>query len=458
VKLRLAAPLVSLAVLGGALFVGGGTAGASFTFQPVSSDTLTNVNAQHQTQVDQDTFSWGSTIVSAFQVGRFATAGSGSSVTGFSTSTNGGATWTSGTLPGVTIYATPPGTHARAVDQSVGYDSVHHQWLIASLGMDLVGASYHEKELVVHRSTDGVTWSTPVSVVSTLGPDKSWIVCDNQPASAHLGRCYIAYSRNADNYAFAVVHTDDGGVTWSAPVKTPSSAAGYNVQPTVLPNGTLVVMATVNNETQSVAFRSTDGGITLSDPVNVAPISFHTVAGGLRVKDKPSVDIDAGGRIYAAWHDCSARALCAANDLVWSSSLDGITWTAPARVPLDVTTSTIDRFTAGLAVEPGTSGATAHLALVHYYLANAACTSSTCKLYAGFTESLNGGATWSAPVRLNSTAMKATWLPKTTLGRMFTDYNSVSFSNGHAVAVLAMATKPPAVGQFAQSMWGAVFS
>ncbi len=457
-KLRIVAPLAALAVLGTSFAVGGGVAGASFTFIQVSTDTLTNTDAQHQTQVDQDTFAWGSTIVSSFQVGRFATKGSGSSVIGFSTSTDEGASWTSGTLPGVTVYATPPGTHARAVDQSVAYDSVHGQWLIASLGMDLVGSSYQEKELVVHRSGDGLTWNAPVSVISTYVPNKSWVVCDNQPSSPYLGRCYIAFTRTNDNSALAVVHSDDGGLTWSPLVKTPTSAMGANAQPIVQPDGTLVIVATLSNETQVLAFRSTDGASTIAEPVVVASVTAHTLAGGLRGRDKPSVDVDAAGRVYAAWHDCSARIACSANDLVWSSSLDGLTWTAPVRVPLDLTTSAVDRFTAGLAVEPGTSGATAHVALVHYYLANANCTATTCKLYAGFTESLNGGATWSASVRLNSTAMKPTWLPKTNLGRMFTDYNSVSFSNGHAVAVMAMATAPPAPGQFAQSMWGAVFS
>ena len=69
----------------------------------VSSDPYTDAQAQHRTEVEPDTFSFGSTIVSAFQVGRVS--GGGSSNIGWATSTNGGATWTNGFLPGITTNA-----------------------------------------------------------------------------------------------------------------------------------------------------------------------------------------------------------------------------------------------------------------------------------------------------------------------------------------------------------------
>ena len=66
----------------------------------VSKDPFTNATSQHRTEVEPDTFAFGSTIVSAFQVGRVF--GGGSSNIGWATSTNGGATWTNGFLPGIT--------------------------------------------------------------------------------------------------------------------------------------------------------------------------------------------------------------------------------------------------------------------------------------------------------------------------------------------------------------------
>src|SRR5215469_6084969 len=69
----------------------------------LSSDPYTNNTSQHQTEVEPDSFSNGSTIVMAFQVGRFFDGGA--SNVGWATSTNGGATWTSGFLPGITTFA-----------------------------------------------------------------------------------------------------------------------------------------------------------------------------------------------------------------------------------------------------------------------------------------------------------------------------------------------------------------
>src|SRR5947208_4605077 len=68
----------------------------------LSTDTFTNASSQHATEVEPDTFAFGSTIVSAFQVGRIFSGG-GADI-GFATSTDGGTTWTGGLLPGITTF------------------------------------------------------------------------------------------------------------------------------------------------------------------------------------------------------------------------------------------------------------------------------------------------------------------------------------------------------------------
>src|SRR6185369_17866277 len=77
-----------------------GPASANVPLTQVSTDPFTDAQAQHRTEVEPDTFTFGTTIVSAFQVGRVS--GGGSSNIGFSTSTDGGATWTQGFLPAST--------------------------------------------------------------------------------------------------------------------------------------------------------------------------------------------------------------------------------------------------------------------------------------------------------------------------------------------------------------------
>src|SRR2546429_6061509 len=91
---------IGAAAAAGALAVGASPALANLALTQVSSDPFTNSTSQHATQVEPDTFSSGSTIVSAFQSGRFTDGGS--SDIGFATSTDGGANWTHRFLPRVT--------------------------------------------------------------------------------------------------------------------------------------------------------------------------------------------------------------------------------------------------------------------------------------------------------------------------------------------------------------------
>ena len=63
----------------------------------ISSDPFTNTDSQHATQVEPDSFAFGSTIVTAAQTGRFNNGGASNIC--WSTSTNAGMSWTSGCLP-----------------------------------------------------------------------------------------------------------------------------------------------------------------------------------------------------------------------------------------------------------------------------------------------------------------------------------------------------------------------
>src|SRR4051812_38520049 len=77
-----------------------GPASANVALNRISSDPFTNTTSQHRTEVEPDTFAHGSTVVSAFQVGRFLNGGA--SDVGWARSGDGGRTWTSGFLPGMT--------------------------------------------------------------------------------------------------------------------------------------------------------------------------------------------------------------------------------------------------------------------------------------------------------------------------------------------------------------------
>src|SRR5271155_2161869 len=111
----------------------GSAARAQSGLVKLSTDTFTNSDSDHKTEVEPDTFAWGNTIVSAFHIARRpGSIGWGSADVGFSTSTNGGVTWTYGSLPGLTVNY-KAGTYGAAADPSVAYDAKHEQWLISTL-------------------------------------------------------------------------------------------------------------------------------------------------------------------------------------------------------------------------------------------------------------------------------------------------------------------------------------
>src|SRR3989442_10702058 len=67
---------------------------AAVSLIQLSTDPYKNSTSQHQTEVQPHAFSFGSTLVSAFQAGRFAGTHGGSDNIGWATSTDGGQSWT----------------------------------------------------------------------------------------------------------------------------------------------------------------------------------------------------------------------------------------------------------------------------------------------------------------------------------------------------------------------------
>ena len=398
----------------------------------LSVDPYLSSDGQHETAVEPDSFSFGSTIVAAFQLGRRA-AGASANI-GTAVSRDAGRTWRRSLLPEVTAASTPSGPETAASDPSVAYDAVHGIWLVGMLTLE-PGNSH----VYVARSTDGASWSPPVDIASGRLLDKDWLVCDNGAASPYRGRCYAEYTDDERNDTVSQF-TTDGGVTWSAPVRSTSTLVG--TQPVVRADGTLVVVAGDYNGSAAltgsiVAVRSTDGGATFTR-TTVSSLKAHD-NDPIRAIALPSVDIDSAGTIYASWHDCRFRTGCTSNDMVISTSADGgLTWAAPVRVPIAPVTSSVDVFIPGLAADPAQPG---HLALVYAYYATT-CRSGACTLGIGFTTSPDGGATWTAPRRLHAQPFSTNWLPRAEGGRMVGDYFSTSFAGDRVVPVFALATSP----------------
>ena len=143
------------------------------------------------------------------------------------------------------------------------------------------------------------------------------------------------------------------------------------------------------------AFSSTNGGASWSAPVTISNIQAHIDAGGIRSGPLPSAAIDGAGNVWVVWEDCRFRSSCSTNDLVYSTSSDGVHWSAVTRVPIDSITSVVDHFIPGIGIDPETSGSSAHVAITFYFYTNT-------KLHAIHLQAQRG-------LHFVSTMAEATW-------------------------------------------------
>jgi BNR repeat protein len=422
-----------------AAFAVAAPAQAQTTVIQISSDPFapnSMPTAAHATEVEPDTFAFGSTVVSVFQTGRVFNGGS--SDIGFATSHDGGATWTHGFLPATTTASTPTGPFFSVSDPSVAFDARHGVWMTSWLGLHASGGGI--VDVMASRSTDGgLSWSAPVVIAANgVFYDKNWSVCDNTPTSPFYGHCYTEFDLVNSKDLEQMSTSTDGGLTWGPPLATADTIHGLGGQPVVQPNGRVVVPFEGLNHGQGIrAFTSDDGGLSWNRSVRIATVASHDVP-GLRTSPLPSAEINAAGVVYVAWQDNRFEPGGKANDIVLSSSADGTTWSPVVRIPIDPVGSNVDHVIPGLAVDRTTSGASTALALTYYFQHPAGCVGLSCTIQVGSVSSLNNGQTWSSPEAL-SNPMELAWLAPTSQGAMVGDYISTSFvAPRHAVGAFAI--------------------
>jgi hypothetical protein len=414
-----------------------------FVSRRISVDTLGNAPGQHQTEVEPSVAAWNSTAVATFQVGRFRDGGA--SGVGWSTSTDAGRTWRSGVLPSLTNASSPAGDAPRASDPAIAYDAAHGTWLIATLGL---GNGF--TALGISRSVDGVSWSAPVMAArlptNFLAYDKEWVSCDNASTSRFQGSCYLAYTDLATpRIALQVSH--DGGATWGNAV-TVTAAFGSNAEgalPLIQPDGTLTIVFQAG-DAGVYAVRSIDGGATFALPVGIAPLAQASQP-LLRAPSLPTGAVDASGRLLVAWADCAFRTGCDGNTIVLTTSADGNTWSALARVP----GTGFDSFVPGIAADPSVPG---RISIVTYVRNSTACSATSCAIGVAVVSSRDAGATWTTPRRLDAVPPRYAWLANAG-GQFVGDYVGATYAGGRFVPVFALASRPLGPGRLREYMMAA---
>jgi hypothetical protein len=281
------------------------------------------------------------------------------------------------------------------------------------------GAATGGRDVVTRTSTDnGATWGPEVVAVDFSARDAAWTQTKNS------GQVHVAYSDGRwmvtwmartffANYTdpldtgtfiddgnmrnIGAVYSDDNGATWSAPVNvTGNKTVATNEQwPSVLGIGSDVWMITWISSYQPVGGSndaryaiSTDNGATWSDPANIMPDAENTVT------DNPRAEIAMGnGKIMAAW---------------WVD--DGSTQYTVTRV-YDIATQAWGSvvtlpFAGGIARDPGVAyDSAADIWVV--------TVSDTQDVFS--SSSSDGGATWSAPVRVSHSTGSGAYTLFTTL-------------------------------------------
>src|SRR5262245_14385052 len=219
--------------------VGAARAQAPTSLVIVSQDPYTNPRSFHRTQVEPDSFAFGSTMVSAFMVGKFDEPGA--SNFGWAVSTDDGKTWTDGFLPSTTHSATPLGPWQRLSDPAMAYDAMHEAWLVMGLARTLRPFQW---TVFVSRSVDGAkTFGEPVVVKApNESPffEKPSVGCDNTPSSPFYGHCYAEWDDEAHGLRLLMKTSTDGGLTWRKAAVTKDTHV-IDGQPLVQPDGTVIM-------------------------------------------------------------------------------------------------------------------------------------------------------------------------------------------------------------------------
>jgi hypothetical protein len=402
--------------------------------------------------------------VAAYQEGRIDSGGDATN--GFATTFDGGATWIHGELPGLTNYGA-----GTALDQG-GYFDRGSDAVVAfgpgntvyanSLIFDVMSENGLRSGMAVNVSRNGGrTWSPPVIFqdddIGGLN-DKNWIVVDNSDAPGHhKGRVYVVWDRVAPVVYNYCDHDCEQLKNWLPDLQTLDPLVwpgqGLGAYPVIMKSGALGIAMTsiaraIPTRQQDEPDVNTDNQVFIVAPAAgmtpwPAPLAFlppvqiasnqskgetaQRASGGI-----PATAADpTSSTVYHVWDDGRFKT-DGKNDVVMSKSTDeGLTWSSPVRISGGTATDKVNRYNAAVAV-----GDDGHV----HVMWRQRDESGSAPLFTDvidtfYSESSDGGATWSAPLQVNTQPSRPWFGAFSRAGTFEGDYDQIATAGGYTYIV-----------------------
>lgn len=243
---------------------------------------------------------------------------------GYSYSTDGGVTWSASQLTPQII----PGALLSS-DPSVATDTAGNFYIVTISLNDATGNG----EAWLFKSIDGgVTFDSAYHIASSSGvfEDKELAATDFNPSSPYCNNMYVSWTRFSSSTNILLTRSTDQGVTWSNPVTVSSEPSVQGSVPAVGPNGEVyVAWYGYDFSSENIYFdKSTDGGLTFGTDQVISPCPNAWF---------PSMAVDESGgqfngNIYVTWNDERNGD----GDIFLSVSTDeGNTWSTVKRINND---------------------------------------------------------------------------------------------------------------------------
>ena len=392
----------------------------------LSRDPYRNDDAQHETEVEPDSFTFGRTTVATFQVGR-RFDGAATNV-GFAVTTNDGASWRSGLLPGLTVASRPPGPE-RARERPGG--RVRRARTPPGSSRPSLSTA-RVTRLAINRSPDGVDVEQRARRVRGARRARA------SPSTRTGSRATTRPRRRSTGAATSSTRTPRIATCSRSAGRTTAACRGRH-------------RWTSGRGRRSVSSRRSDRPASSSSSTSGRRASSRsrrrarrTAAATWGCAGPHRVTSTAAARSAGSAHSRCPRPRSTRRD---ASGRRGTTASRPERheTPSSLrrrptALSGAHRLRSRAAATPcfprsAIDAATGRVAIAYMR-------SKAAGVDVELTVSSGSPTTWTAPRRLSAQSMPLQWMPDTTSGRMLGDYISVHYARGRPLVVWVLATEP----------------